>query len=111
MEKEILKLEKLLRDQAGIKAERFIANCFGDCVTSLHEIDGIVSDPGDMETKYFTIDEIVKSLEKERDIHTVIDGKVNKYHILQAVFELERQEIEEFFFMEYIKKLENDYKK
>ena len=108
MEKEILKLEKLLREQAEIKANRFLANCFEDSLTALHEIDSLFNDPDDMGTKYFTIDEVIMNLENVRDEHTVIDGKVNKYQILQCMLNLERTEVEEYFFMEYFKKLEEE---
>ena len=110
MEKEILRLERLLREQAEIKANRFLSNCFEDSLTALHEIDSLLHPPDDMGTKYFSIDEVIMNLENVRDEHTVIDGKVNKYHILQCMLNLERTEVEEYFFMEYFKKLEEEKK-
>jgi len=112
MEKEILRLERLLREQAEIKANRFLSNCFEDSLTALHEIDSLLHPPDDMETKYFSIDEVIMNLENVRDEHrqrgNSVDGKVNKYHILECMLNLERTEVEEYFFMEYFKNLEDE---
>jgi hypothetical protein len=104
-------LEYKLMTKASEKAERFIDNVFQSIVEELYSIDKIIDYESEIpNTQLFDLDAIIISLEGIRDKYSVIDGKLNQYHVIQALLNLQKQNIKKAFFNQIVNKIVDEVK-
>jgi len=108
--KNLKNLEEAISHKAEDLTNLFINCKFNDMVKMLSEIDGMTAkctiEP-DFYTSVFSLDEIINALKMIREHYTVIDGKMSLYHIVEAMLELQRADLEKYFFNECLKKLDD----
>ena len=103
--KNLKNLEEAISHKSEDLTNLYIGNKFNDIVEMLSEIDSMTS--ADADTNVFSLDEIINALKMIREQYTVVDGKMSQYHILEAIMELQRSDLEKYFFNECLKKLDD----
>ncbi len=110
--KSLKNLEEAISHKSEDLTNLYIGNKFNDMVKILSEIDGMTAkcteaiEP-DFYTSVYSLDEIINALKMIREQYTVIDGKMSLYHIAEAMMELQRADLEKYFFNECLKKLDD----
>jgi len=112
--KTIIKMEDLelrIMNKATEKAERYIDNTFQVLVNELHNIDKITDYKSEIpNTTMFGLDQIIIALEEVRDEYTIIDGKMNQYHVIQALLNLQKYAIKKAFFNQIVNNIVDEVK-
>lgn len=104
-------LEYKLMNKAEEKTERFIDNTFQSMTIDLYSIDKLTDYESEVpNTALFDLDQIIIALEEIRDEYTTIDGKMNQYHVVQALLKLQKQNIKKSFFNQIVNKIVDEVK-
>ena len=104
-------LELRIMNKASEKADIFIDNVFQSIVNELYSIDKITDYESEIpNTQLFDLDAIIISLEGIRDEYSVIDGKLNQYHVIQALLNLQKHAIKKSFFNQIVNKIVDEVK-
>ena len=104
-------LEFRIMKKAEEKANRFIDNTFQVLVNELHNIDKLTDYESEIpNTTLFDLDQIIIALEEVRDEYTTIDNKMNQYHVIQALLNLQKHAIKKSFFNQIVNKIVDEVK-